>query len=127
MFASGSTWGDADGDGKLDVFIPTQLGQRDFFFRSLGGGKFGWESLGEATETKGGNFSATWADIDGDGDLDLYVGGPALEIPGPGLVYRNDGGKFVRVTVRRCCSPTSTMTATRTLSSPTATPSGKAR
>src|SRR3954447_7722544 len=80
MFASGSTWADVDGDGKLDVFIPTQLGQRDFFYRNLGGGKFGWESLGDATDTKGGNFSATWADMDGDGDLDLYSGGPALEL-----------------------------------------------
>jgi hypothetical protein len=97
MFASGSTWADVDADGKLDVFIPTQLGQRDFFYRNLGSGKFGSESLGDATDTEGGNFSAAWADMDGDGDLDLYSGGPALELPDAGLVYRNDKGKFVRV------------------------------
>lgn len=96
--ASGSTWADIDRDGDLDVFVSSQLGAPDVFFRNLGNGRFERQELGDATKTKGGNFTASWSDIDGDGDLDLYVGGPTLEPPGPALAYRNDGGAFVRVT-----------------------------
>jgi hypothetical protein len=95
--ASGSTWGDVDQDGDLDVFVATELGRPDAFYRNLGGGRFAREQLGDATTTRGGNFTATWVDIDGDGDLDLVSGGPTLEPVGPNLVYRNDNGAFVRV------------------------------
>jgi len=96
--ASGSTWGDVDHDGDLDAFVSTELGRPDAFYRNLGGGRFAREQLGEATSTRGGNFTSSWADIDDDGDLDLVSGGPALEPAEPNLVYRNDGGQFVRVT-----------------------------
>ncbi len=96
--ASGGTWGDVDHDGDLDVFVSTQLGATDVFYRNQSGGQFAREELGEATTTRGGNFTSSWADIDHDGDLDLVSGGPALEPVGPNLVYRNDNGAFVRVT-----------------------------
>lgn len=95
---SGSTWGDVDGDGDPDAFISTQHGRPDLFLRNLGGGRFAREPLGEATTTPGSNFAASWVDIDGDGDLDLTSGGPALEPGAPMLIYRNDGGAFTRVT-----------------------------
>jgi hypothetical protein len=96
--ASGSTWADIDGDGDLDAFVSTELGALDAFYRNLGGGRFERQELGDATKTKGGNFTSTWVDIDHDGDQDLHVGGPTLELPEPMLVYRNDAGTFVRVT-----------------------------
>lgn len=95
--ASGSSWADVDGDGDLDAFVPTQLRRADLYYRNLGGGRFIADDLGSATATKGSNFSSTWADLDGDGDLDLLVGGPALEPAEPMLVFRNDGGRFVEV------------------------------
>lgn len=96
--ASGTTWADIDGDGRLDVFITTELAQKDVYVHNEGGARFTQMPLGDATETKGGNFSGTWADLDGDGDLDLYAGGPALEPAGSNLAYRNDAGRFVAVT-----------------------------
>ena len=96
--ASGSTWGDVDGDGDLDAFVNTQHGRPDVFFRNLGRGQFAREELGDATATRGSNFTSSWVDIDSDGDLDLFVGGPTLEPGQPNLVYRNDDGRFVRVT-----------------------------
>jgi len=95
---SGSTWGDVDNDGDLEAFVGAQHGRPDVFYRNLGGGRLAREELGEATTTAGSNFSASWADIDSDGDLDLVAGGPTLEMPAPLLIYRNDGGNFVRVT-----------------------------
>lgn len=97
-YASGATFGDVDRDGDLDVFLGTQLGQKDAFYRNLGGGRFERQELGEATTTPGAAFTSTWADMDADGDLDLHVGGPSLSMPEPTLIYRNDGGTFTRVT-----------------------------
>lgn len=95
--ASGSTWGDVDNDGDLDVLVGVQHARPDVFFRNIGAGRFEKQELGEATASKVSNFSNSWADVDGDGDLDLYAGGPTLE-PGVAVpVFRNDGGVFVEV------------------------------
>ncbi|MGE0047060.1 MAG: FG-GAP repeat domain-containing protein, partial [Hyphomonadaceae bacterium] len=94
---SGSTWGDVDGDGDLDAFVSIQHNRPDRFYRNLGQGRFAREELGDATTAPGSNFSSTWGDIDGDGDLDLVSGGPTLEPSQPNLVFRNDNGRFVRV------------------------------
>jgi len=94
---SGSSWADIDDDGDLDAFISTQHQKPDVFLRNLGGGRFAREALGDATATAGSNFAGSWVDMDGDGDYDLMSGGPTLEMNAPLLVYRNDGGNFIRV------------------------------
>jgi hypothetical protein len=43
----------------------------------------------------GGTFANAWADYDGDGDSDLFVGFGAA----PNRLYRNDGGRFADVAV----------------------------
>lgn len=97
-YPSGSTWADVDHDGALDAFVSTELGTPDVFYLNDGHGQMRRQELGDATTTRGANYNASWADIDGDGDLDLVVDGPALEPPERNLVYRNDNGHFVRVT-----------------------------
>lgn len=71
-FSTGCTFADLDGDGDLDLIV-TALGGPNACFLNDGTGKFT-----EVTEVAGlrshnGSTSMALADIDGDGDLDLYV------------------------------------------------------
>jgi len=104
----GGLFFDADGDGDLDLFV-------------LGGGADGtspaaWQCRLYLNDGKG-NFTRTEGmlpefkdiglrvaahDYDGDGDLDLFIGGRVVPQNWPlsprSAVLRNDGGKFTDVT-----------------------------
>ena len=70
-YGQGTAVGDFDNDGFDDLLI-TNVGQNQFY-KNQGDGTFQ-----DATETaqltwRGWSSSAAWADLDRDGDLDLYV------------------------------------------------------
>jgi hypothetical protein len=86
---------DVDGDGRLDIYFLNQVGGNQLW-RNAGGGKF--ENI---TSTAGvavpGRISVTasFADIDNDGDADLYV----TTVRAGNLLFENDGhGRFRDVT-----------------------------
>jgi hypothetical protein len=91
----GAAWGDADGDGWIDLYVGTFHGggsRANLFFRNEKG-KFKLDdqkALTIPTRATGTVF----ADLDDDGDLDLYVA--SMPQPKNGLVgctlFRNDGG-----------------------------------
>ena len=120
-YGNGVTVGDSDNDGDPDLFV-TRWGSYALY-RNGGDGTFT-----DVTEEAGlGGFrdwptSAAFADLDGDGDLDLYVchylewdpgNPPVCPRPGhegqamycppqnlaalPDHLFRNDGGRFVDV------------------------------
>jgi tetratricopeptide (TPR) repeat protein len=121
-YSHGVAVGDYDNDGRPDIFVTRWRSYS--LYRNLGEGRF--ENATEQAGLGGDRdwpTSAAWADLDNDGDLDLYVchylkwdaETPTLcEYPNrskPGYMYcepllfpampdhlfRNDGGRFVDV------------------------------
>ena len=70
----GAAWGDADGDGWIDLYVATFHtgdGKPNVFFRNAGG-KFRLDEQG-ALRISTRATGVLFADLDNDGDLDLYV------------------------------------------------------
>ncbi len=88
---------DVDGDGLPDVYFTSQLGGNELW-KNLGNGKFR-NITAEAGVAVAGRISvsATFADIDNDGDQDLYV----TTVRGGNVLFENDGkGHFKDITQR---------------------------
>lgn len=89
----GCAWGDYDRDGHLDLVISTIFGQLGMatgnrLFHNLGDGTFA-EVLGSPVSATGLHHNPTWADFDGDGDLDLFFASGPVGGLGPDHMYRN--------------------------------------
>jgi hypothetical protein len=86
---------DVDGDQRLDLYFVSQLGGNELW-RNLGGGRFEniTERAGVALADRVG-ASASFADVDNDGDADLYV----TTVRFGNVLFLNDGkGRFEDVT-----------------------------
>jgi hypothetical protein len=99
---SGAAAGDYDNDGDIDVFIVRGDIGPNLLYRNSGLGVFtdvaaaaGVAYTATATENYR-NTGPAFADMDGDGDLDLYISGIWGD---PSSIYSNNGdGTFVDVT-----------------------------
>lgn len=94
-YRCGLAAGDMDGDGRLDVFVPGPGKAR--LYRNNGDGTFSnmMDASGDLAGVGGPSLSAAWADVDGDGRMDLLVcssGGA------PRLLLGNGKGGFTDVT-----------------------------
>jgi hypothetical protein len=83
----GGTWGDYDGDGRLDLFVTNRGAFGNFLYHALGDTAF--ERILDApvgTDRANAN-SSSWVDVDRDGDLDLMV----VNFQRADDLYRNEG------------------------------------
>jgi MYXO-CTERM domain-containing protein len=94
--------GDVDGDGDVDIYAPDAQGGPDKLFINDSKGIFTDEAAARLPAGLGSHAAATrFADVDNDGDLDLFVGdryagGSMLAAH----LYLNDGaGKFTDSTI----------------------------
>ena len=71
QFSTGATFADVNGDGYLDLLV-TALGKGTRLFLNDGKGHFK-EAVNSGLVQRFGSRTMALADIDGDGDLDLYV------------------------------------------------------
>ena len=119
-WGTGVAVGDADGDGRPELFV-TNFG-KDVLFRNRGDGTF--ERTADPPGIDGWSAGACFFDADGDGDADLFVAGyvdctldevlhakPTLDWNGSNVMFgpfglkglanrwfRNDGGRFTEAT-----------------------------
>ena len=90
----GCAFGDYDGDGRPDLYVTSSIPRwgkpnRDRcgrLYRNLGGGRFEDVTARAGIHACGLGMGAFWADLDGDGRLDLY-----LTNVGGNVVYWNRG------------------------------------
>jgi hypothetical protein len=88
---------DVDQDGLLDIYFTTQIGSNQLW-HNLGNGKFeNWTERAGIALKKPIGVSASFADIDNDGDPDLY----ATSTRGGNFLFENDGtGIFTDITTQ---------------------------
>jgi hypothetical protein len=98
--AGGCLVDDFDGDGRLDVFMPTTDPHRGaLFLKNRGDGNFEdvSEKAGLADQVL--SLNAYHADFDNDGALDILMLRGAWEMPRRMSLLRNRGGEFEDVTL----------------------------
>jgi enediyne biosynthesis protein E4 len=92
-WAAGAAWGDVNGDGYLDLFLPRNASPALLWIND-GAGHFVDEAAARGVaDGSGVGMGAVFADYDNDGDQDLFVADR-----GPDHLYQNDGtGHFTDV------------------------------
>ena len=92
---NGIAVGDVDGDGLYDIYFVNQVGGNELW-KNLGGGKFrNMTKEAGVGLTERISVTASFADIDNDGDEDLFV----TTVRGGNALFENDGkGHFRDIT-----------------------------
>jgi hypothetical protein len=94
-YSVASCWGDIDGNGYADLFVSNASAKNNYLYLNQGNGIFSKVTESEVVSNGGHSHGCSFADIDNDGDLDLYVNNDT----GDKFLYLNNGsGSFTRRT-----------------------------
>lgn len=101
FYSRGASWVDYDNDGDLDMFVVNERGQNENLYRNMlketGTATFTKITTGSILNDGGNSMTASWGDVDNDGDLDVVVanGWPAGSLSS---FYLNNGDRtFTKV------------------------------
>ena len=93
-FTEGVNWVDFDNDGDLDIFA-VRTDRPNSLYRNDGNWSFVEQEAGDLSADHSSSSMACWADVDGDGWLDVFVVNRGGESD---ALYRNHGGRhFERI------------------------------
>ena len=96
--SNGASWGDYDNDGDFDVFVSSGDDHSNRLYQNQGGGVFVQITNGAIVTDNSNSWGSAWADLDNDGDLDLFVANSAEPDPRDNFIYINNGdGSFTGV------------------------------
>jgi len=94
--SEGVTWVDYDNDGDLDLYVTSRDDDANFLFKNYEDKGFVKIEENALTEKGIRSSMSCWADIEGDGDLDVYI---VASGQGSNRLYKNLGdGAFERIT-----------------------------
>ncbi len=98
VMAGGVAAGDYDRDGRIDLYVVRGAAGPNMLYRNLGNGRFEDVAAVAGIALAGDYNGPVFADYDGDGYVDLFIGGVAGTAP---VLARNLGnGRFENVTER---------------------------
>lgn len=92
-------WVDYDGDGKMDLFVSNESNRKNSLFHNDGDGVFTKVEEGDIVATSRASMSGSWADVNNDGYLDLFVANAGYFQEQNNELFINQGdGTFTAVT-----------------------------
>jgi len=93
----GSTWGDYDNDGDIDLFVANNIGTANFLYRNNGDGTFAKVLNDPIVSYDGYSHGVSWGDYDNDGYLDMFVA-EYFSTRFNKLYHNNGDGTFSEIT-----------------------------
>lgn len=95
FFSRNVSWVDIDTDQDLDLFVTNENNQHENIYRNDGLGVFTKLTSGALLNDGGNTNSSSWADVDNDGDLDVFLANHG----GFNALFKNDGNfNFTKIT-----------------------------
>ncbi len=90
----GAIWGDFNNDQILDLYVANEESSANDLFFGTGNGNFEKASGGIGVLSSKSSMTASWGDIDNDGDFDLFLGNSGYFSPQKNQLFINQGGVF---------------------------------
>ncbi len=90
----GAIWLDYDDDGITDLFVTNEGNNANNLFRGKGGGQFEKITTGDLVTQTRSSMTASWGDIDNDGDFDVFIGNSGYLVEVRNQLFENTGNGF---------------------------------